>query len=128
MQKIEIENKLKRVTWSCCHVHCSNMTEASELNRIENGTADGTTSVPLVVEYPEVKLKVSEVPVIASCPYCHGSMITEIEAKPGPFTLITAIILAHCFLCWIPFIVERFQDMKHSCPRCKSTIGIFKRM
>ena len=107
------------------------MTESSELNRIENGTNINDTcnsTVPLVVEYPEIKLKVSEVPVTASCPYCHQSILTEIEAQPGPFTLITAIILAHCLLCCIPFINERFQDMKHSCPKCKSTIGIFKRM
>lgn len=104
------------------------MTEAKDLNGMENGTITETAAVPLVVEYPEVKLKVSEVPVTASCPYCHQSMITEIEPQPGPFTLLTAIILAHCLLCCIPFINKRFLDMKHSCPKCKSTIGIFKRM
>lgn len=102
------------------------MTEAEELNQMENGIE--TAAVPIVVEYPEVKLKVSEVPVAASCPYCHQSMITETEPKTGSFTLVTAIILAHCFLCWVPFIVDRFKDMKHSCSKCKSTIGIFKRM
>lgn len=97
----------------------------SELNQMEEGAA---ATVPLVVEYPEVRLKVSEEPVSASCPYCHQSMITEIEAQAGPFTLISAIVLAHCLLCCVPFMVERFRDVKHSCSKCKSTIGIFKRM
>ena len=80
------------------------MTEASNLNSMENGTTAEIATVPLVVEYPEIKLKVSEVPVTASCPYCHQSMITEVESQPGPFTLLTAVILAHCLLCWVPFI------------------------
>lgn len=106
---------------------CSGMTEASELNRIENG-AEGPAAVPLVIEYPDVNLKVSECSVMASCPYCHQSMQTELEPHIGPFALLSAVILAHCLLCWVPFIVDRFQDMKHSCSKCKSPIGIFKRM
>lgn len=87
-----------------------------------------TARVPIKVEYPEIRLKMSEVSVIASCPYCHERMTTEIEGQPGPFTFLTAIILAHCFLCCVPFFMFRFQDVKHNCPKCNSTIGIFKRM
>lgn len=102
------------------------MTESKDLYRLENGTT--CTTVPLVVEYPDIKLKFSEDAVTATCPYCHQSMVTELEPHTGPFSLLSAVILAHCFLCWVPFVVDRFQDMKHSCPKCKSTIGIFKRM
>lgn len=108
------------------------MTEASDLNRIENGEAtsstNNATAVPLVVEYPDVCLKVSECSVMASCPYCHQAMETEIEPHIGPFALLSAVIMAHCLLCWVPLIVDRFQDMKHSCSKCHSAIGIFKRM
>lgn len=104
------------------------MTESSELNRIENGEVAESSTVPLVVEYPEVSLKVSECSVIASCPYCHQKMETDLEPQIGPFALLSAVIMAHCFLCCIPLLVDRFQDMKHTCPKCKSAIGIFKRM
>ena len=108
------------------------MSESKDLIRIEegntqNGAAAGAT-VPLVVEYPEIKLKFSDNVIVATCPYCHQSMETELEAQPGPFSFLTAIIMAHCLLCCIPFIVDFFKDMKHKCPKCKSTIGIYKRM
>lgn len=106
------------------------MSERKDLARIEEGAGneEASTNTPLVVEYPEIRLKYSEDPLTATCPYCRQSMITEIESRPGPFSLLSAIILAHCFLCCIPFLVDRFKDMKHSCPKCKSTIGVFKRM
>lgn len=88
----------------------------------------GTTSVPIVIEYPEIKLKLSEDPVTATCPYCHQSMVTDIETLPGPFTFLTAIIMAHCLLCCVPFLVDRFLDVKHHCPKCKSVIGIFRKI
>ena len=99
----------------------------SDLNRMENG-GGATEMAPIKVEYPEVHLKVSECAMTASCPYCHQSMVTEIEPMIGSFSLLSAVIMAHCLLCCVPLISDRFRDMKHSCPKCKSTIGIFKRM
>lgn len=92
-----------------------------DLNRIETGA-------PLIVEYPELKLKVSEIPILATCPYCQEKMTTEIKNRNGPFTLVGAVVLAHCLLCWVPFVVRRFKDIEHNCSNCKSVLGIFKRM
>ena len=111
------------------------MTDSKELARIEEGSkntaqsGNGTAAaVPLVVEYPEFRLKFTEDAIISTCPYCHQSVVTELESKAGPFAFLSAVIMAHCLLCCIPFLVDRFKDMKHSCPKCKSTIGVFKRM
>lgn len=103
------------------------MTETIEKVNDQNPPADSTT-VPITIEYPEIKIKVSDTPITATCPYCHQSMVTEAEPHHGPFTLLSAVILAHCLLCWIPFVVDRFKDFKHRCPKCKSTIGIFRKL
>lgn len=92
-----------------------------DLNGIETGA-------PLIVEYPEIRLKVSEGSILATCPYCQEKMKTNTKNRNGPFTLVGAVVLAHCLLCWVPFVVDRFKDIEHSCSKCKSVIGIFKRM
>lgn len=108
------------------------MAESKDLARIEEGTQNNdqaaTAAVPLVVEYPEIRLKFSENAITATCPFCHQSMVTDLETKPGPFSFLSAVILAHCLLCCVPFLVDRFKDVKHNCPKCKSSIGVFKRM
>lgn len=105
----------------------------TELDRIEGGQGSSgvtvtSTTAPIVIEYPEIRLTVTEEPVTASCPFCHQSMVTEIDALPGPFTMLCAVIMAHCLLCWVPFLVDTCKDVKHNCPKCKSTIGIFRRL
>ena len=96
---------------------------------LESGrTTLESAQVPIVVEYPEIKLKVSEDPVTATCPFCHQAIVTDIVTIPGPFTLLGSVILCHCFLCWVPFVMDQFKDVKHNCPKCKSIIGIFKKI
>lgn len=93
----------------------------------ENATA-ATDTPSTHVEYPQLRLKLGEDPVHATCPYCRIAMTTQLKERVGPFTLLTAVYLAHCLLCCLPFILGPFRDVDHICSNCNSTIGRYKRM
>ncbi len=82
----------------------------------------------VIIEYPEVRLKYTEDPIYAVCPYCRQTITTELKERVGAFTMLTFMCFLHCFLCCIPFLVPRFKDVDHHCSNCKSLIGRFKRI
>ncbi|CAL1601863.1 unnamed protein product [Knipowitschia caucasica] len=65
------------------------------------------------------------------CPQCRINVVTMTEYKVGTLSwLIGGIIFLTCFLpfCWIPFCVPSCKDVKHTCPRCHTTIHVHKRL
>ncbi|CAJ0578168.1 unnamed protein product, partial [Mesorhabditis spiculigera] len=76
------------------------------------------------------------VPVEMDCPHCQVHIVTHMERVPG---ILPWIILAVCvvlgflllipfFLCCVPFWIDAFLDVIHSCPACKRQLGRFSRI
>lgn len=73
-----------------------------------------------------------QLPVNTVCPHCHQNIITSTNAEAGGLTwlLCAGICLFGFWLgcCLIPFCIDDCQDIRHSCPNCKNTIHVFRRL
>lgn len=69
---------------------------------------------------------------MATCPQCTMMVMTEIDPFPGNKSRRMACLLTPLFLCWLPFsssfkIGRRWMNVKHTCPKCQSTIAIYRK-
>ncbi|KAK3095108.1 hypothetical protein FSP39_010410 [Pinctada imbricata] len=72
-----------------------------------------------------------EMPVPMTCTQCGASVVTATEYETGMLTWMIAGML--CLLgCWpcclIPFCVDGCKDVIHSCPNCKTRLGVYRRV
>ncbi|THD28519.1 Lipopolysaccharide induced TNF alpha factor [Fasciola hepatica] len=71
-------------------------------------------------------------PTVACCPNCNEQTMTTINHVNGTLTWVLCGVIAllggilGC--CVIPFCVNSCKDVVHTCPRCGTTIGVFKRL
>lgn len=59
-----------------------------------------------------------------TCPYCNEHIETEVEYQIGSQSLTMSCITMPCLCCWVPLVVNRFKDSKHSCPNCKQKLAM----
>lgn len=67
---------------------------------------------------------------MATCPQCAMMVMTDIEPLPGHKSRKMACILTPILLCWLPFnfsFGKKWMDVRHSCPKCKSLIAIYRK-
>ncbi|XP_067296872.1 cell death-inducing p53-target protein 1 homolog isoform X2 [Pseudorasbora parva] len=87
------------------------------------------TMIPVVTQMVDAGL--TDVPRRVICRHCMMEVTTEIEHINGALTWLICAGLA-IFVCWfccfIPFCVDSWKDVKHTCPNCKNVIHIYKRM
>ncbi|CAG8585454.1 11998_t:CDS:1 [Dentiscutata erythropus] len=70
----------------------------------------------------------SHVPVRVTCPHCNNSVVTVVTEDLGSTAWILAIILCLVFwpLVWIPCVLSNFKDKTHTCPNCRTVLGVVK--
>ena len=67
-------------------------------------------------------------PTQTVCPKCHNNIITNTTKFDGSMAWLWCFIIfllgggIFC-LCFIPFCVDSFKDVRHSCPNCTHIIG-----
>uniref|UniRef100_A0A3Q3BSF5 Lipopolysaccharide-induced TNF factor n=1 Tax=Haplochromis burtoni TaxID=8153 RepID=A0A3Q3BSF5_HAPBU len=66
-------------------------------------------------------------PVQIACPNCHQIVLSKVDYSAGLLTYIFCGGLFFC-CCLIPFCVDRLKDAKHTCPICKTVLGVYKRL
>lgn len=62
-----------------------------------------------------------------TCFYCQEHIETDVKYQIGSQSIIMACITMPCLVCWVPLVLNRFKDTKHSCPKCKNHIGMVVR-
>uniref|UniRef100_A0A8C7XLY3 LITAF domain-containing protein n=1 Tax=Oryzias sinensis TaxID=183150 RepID=A0A8C7XLY3_9TELE len=71
-------------------------------------------------------------PVQIACPKCHQTVLSKVDHSAGLLTYLLCGGLFFCGFvlgcCLIPFCVDRVKDAKHSCPSCKTVLGVYKRL
>lgn len=112
-----------------------------------------SSTITVVTQPPPVVMTTSfgESPVNIMCPNCRNQVTTVTEYESG--SLMWILVLVLCLLglwpyvihlslfivvhilmsfiircCLIPFCVDGCKDVTHSCPDCKSRLGIYRRM
>jgi len=76
---------------------------------------------------PYQSLQTASMPVW--CQQCNRVVNTVTTFEAGNFTHVSALLLC-CFTwccCWIPYVFNGMQDVKHKCPTCPTTFAIFHR-
>ncbi|KAI7810769.1 lipopolysaccharide-induced tumor necrosis factor-alpha factor homolog [Triplophysa rosa] len=85
----------------------------------------------IVVQPQQMVLALGDTQTATVCKYCHNSILTVVEYKPGCAAWAMCILLTVlglvCGFCLIPFCVRGFQDAHHSCPQCRRHLGIYRR-
>ncbi|XP_037546335.1 lipopolysaccharide-induced tumor necrosis factor-alpha factor homolog [Nematolebias whitei] len=70
-------------------------------------------------------------PVLRTCPSCQTQVTTEVTFKVGIYAWLMCLVFVLCGLflgcCLIPFFVNHFKDVYHTCPRCKRVLHIHRR-
>ncbi|XP_074521393.1 lipopolysaccharide-induced tumor necrosis factor-alpha factor homolog [Halichoeres trimaculatus] len=59
-----------------------------------------------------VKQLPTDAPGVIWCPHCRKDVLTEVECWP---------------CCWIPFCVNDYKDVEHTCPDCHQLLHFHKR-
>ncbi|KAJ0051129.1 hypothetical protein NL108_014610 [Boleophthalmus pectinirostris] len=74
----------------------------------------------------------SDGPVQLLCPRCQQVVLSKVDYTAGLLTYLFCggLFLCGCVLgcCLIPFCVNRLKNAQHSCPTCKSPLGVYKRL
>jgi lipopolysaccharide-induced tumor necrosis factor-alpha factor len=76
---------------------------------------------------PSFNILIADEPIKMKCHYCHADIETEVEFQIGSQSLAMCGFTMPCLVCWIPLVMNRFKDAKHSCPQCKEHMGMFIR-
>ena len=72
-----------------------------------------------------------ETPVQLRCPNCQKDVITNVHHESGLLTWISVgvlCILGFWLCCWLPFLFDPLKDVVHTCPNCRYTCGIDKKI
>ncbi|XP_071374743.1 cell death-inducing p53-target protein 1-like isoform X2 [Centroberyx affinis] len=89
---------------------------------------------PPSVPAPTVILDKENLPAWPSktqCPECRQFITTEIVSSVSSVTwlvcLMTSLLGCVAGCCLIPFCMDNFKDISHTCPRCRTSIHTIKR-
>ncbi|XP_062868543.1 lipopolysaccharide-induced tumor necrosis factor-alpha factor homolog [Trichomycterus rosablanca] len=73
-----------------------------------------------------------DLPVQTVCPMCTQTVVSRLDYNSGSMTWLACagIFIFGCFYgcCLIPFCVDSLKDVRHICPNCNHTMGMFKRL
>ncbi|VUZ57074.1 unnamed protein product [Hymenolepis diminuta] len=85
--------------------------------------------VQIVIESP---VQYGSHPMQVFCSECHTLVTTKPVYESGCLTWLscglTFILGGFMFCCLIPFCCKACQDVKHVCPQCGTTLGLYKRL
>ena len=74
---------------------------------------------------PTYEVTLGDCPKKVTCLYCQEHIETEVKYKIGSQSIVMACITMPCLVCWVPFVMDRFKDAKHKCPKCENQLGMF---
>lgn len=94
----------------------------------DDGTGPPTSPVRV---QPSQAVSLGDAPTEIVCPHCRNNIITKVYYKPGSVALGMCCLLAvfglFCGFCLIPCCLPSFQDVYHTCPDCRKSIGMYTR-
>ncbi|KAL7048573.1 hypothetical protein ACKWTF_003406 [Chironomus riparius] len=68
-------------------------------------------------------------PVGITCPNCRSRVVTLVDdmttMKTHSFAVLLAVLGCFCGCCCIPYCTKSCLAQKHTCPVCRSMIGIY---
>ncbi|NXU38845.1 LITAF factor, partial [Drymodes brunneopygia] len=71
-------------------------------------------------------------PVQMRCPSCGDLIVTRLSYNAGALTWLSCggLCLVGCIggCCLIPFCIKALKDVHHTCPKCNTLIGSYKRL
>ncbi|XP_053712235.1 cell death-inducing p53-target protein 1 homolog [Synchiropus splendidus] len=72
-----------------------------------------------------------EAPGLMFCLHCRTTVVTIVNRVPGGlqwlFCFISSALCLFCFA-WIPFFIDAWKDVEHSCSRCGQVLHIYRQM
>ncbi|KAI9321180.1 LPS-induced TNF-alpha factor [Zopfochytrium polystomum] len=82
---------------------------------------------PIFGTQPQLILSMQDI----VCPNCHTPGRSVVTYDNGLLTFLVAggLCIVGCWLCCcIPFCIDDLKDAIHTCPNCKATVGMSKRI
>eukprot|EP00112_Aurelia_sp_Birch-Aquarium-sp1_P025553 Seg855.5 transcript_id=Seg855.5/GoldUCD/mRNA.D3Y31 product="Lipopolysaccharide-induced tumor necrosis factor-alpha factor" protein_id=Seg855.5/GoldUCD/D3Y31 len=94
-----------------------------------------TTTTTVIAAQPTAVTTVAivfhEFPVTMICPSCKAQIVTAVTYEPGTFAYMLFFLMCifgFWICCFFPFCIDSCKDSIHSCPNCRSQLGVFRRM
>ena len=68
-------------------------------------------------------------PILTTCPNCKTEIVTTTNSSTSTFQcLVAACLCCFCPCCFcIPFFLDDWKDVLHTCPKCNYAIGKYKK-
>uniref|UniRef100_A0A8C8DN01 Si:ch211-157c3.4 n=1 Tax=Oryzias sinensis TaxID=183150 RepID=A0A8C8DN01_9TELE len=81
--------------------------------------------------YAKYDVGLGRSPGMTNCPKCERQVETLVEYKAGTYAWLMCFLFIFCGLillcCLIPFFMDSFKDVYHSCPTCHKILHIEKK-
>ncbi|XP_065891087.1 lipopolysaccharide-induced tumor necrosis factor-alpha factor homolog [Dysidea avara] len=64
------------------------------------------------------------------CRYCHTQQVSDVSHEMSSMGWLLCLILCVLGLwpfCLIPFCIDGFQNVIHTCPNCHNQVGVYRR-
>uniref|UniRef100_A0A3B3DXE5 LITAF domain-containing protein n=1 Tax=Oryzias melastigma TaxID=30732 RepID=A0A3B3DXE5_ORYME len=86
-----------------------------------------TPSLPLRLKTVKHEIEFCRSPALMTCDSCQIQVTTQVSFRVG--THILNILSRRLFLgcCLIPFFVDHFKDVYHTCPHCQRVLHVHRR-
>ena len=81
-------------------------------------------------QYRQNFFSFGDAPVATTCSNCNTQIVTAMRRSTGTTQWIASALICvfgfWCGCCLIPFCVDSWQDITHSCPNCNYVLGKHK--
>uniref|UniRef100_A0A3B3H7V8 Si:ch211-157c3.4 n=1 Tax=Oryzias latipes TaxID=8090 RepID=A0A3B3H7V8_ORYLA len=81
--------------------------------------------------YAKYDVGLGRSPGMTNCPKCERQVETVVDYKAGTYAWLMCLLFICCGLillcCLIPFFMNSFKDVYHSCPNCHKILHIEKK-
>ena len=111
------------------HLHTLSRSRMSELSTFQLQTLDQSLPRSFAPPARYSGFLAGKMPHFNSMSFFQATVTTSTNSRPS--MMAWAVSCALCFtMLWpcfcVPFCIDSFKDVKHSCPNCNATLGRYK--
>ena len=89
------------------------------------------SAAPTTVILTNTVVEFGSTPLNLRCPNCQRDIVTSVQYENGMLTWLLVLlmfVLGFALCCCIPCCITATKDAIHTCPNCRHTLGVHKKI